>query len=129
MPIIGCYRVGAGFSWRVGYRVRSSSIVTLGRECANRVEWMPLGDGLGELFLGRVLPHPAARCGRALGPGRIVCAAGVRGDATYGHKPADRAGPSRTDGLPNGMPYVRRVDAPRRHVSLSDSPRWPVIGA
>jgi hypothetical protein len=66
--------VDTPFSWRVGYRMRSSSIVTLGANVhieSNQAGW---GDSVGELFLGRprctlpgALRDPAGsmRCGYA----------------------------------------------------------------
>src|SRR4029077_15540099 len=74
-----------------GYRMRSSSIVTLGANVhieSNLAGW---GDSVGELFLGRVGRPRCTLPGALRDPAGSMCCR-YAGDATYAHNPADQAG-------------------------------------
>ena len=74
-----------------GYRMRSSSIVTLGANVhieSNLAGW---GDSVGELFLGRVGRPRCTLPGALRDPaGSMRC--GYAGDATYAHSRLTRRG-------------------------------------
>ena len=58
---------------RVGYRMQTSSIVTLGANMQIESNRCWLGDGLGELFLGRLCAPRCALPGALLDPAGSMC--------------------------------------------------------
>ena len=111
------------FSWRVGYRMRSSSIVTLGANVhieSNLAGW---GDSVGELFLGRVGRPALHFAGRAAGPGRVDALWVCGGDALYAYTPC---GVSPTGGCRTECCTLAALMPQRRHVSPSVPRRWSV---
>ena len=71
--------------------MRTSSIVTLGANVQIESNVCGRDDSRGELLLGRVRYTTLHFAGALLGPAGSMCCR-YAGDATYAHKPADRAG-------------------------------------